>query len=281
MSSIIQNKFHEILGDMARTSKFIFILPVLGGNPDLANQISYAVKGCTLPKISHDPIKIMHKGRPIPIRGTTRHSQEFSVTFYELENLTIKRFFEEWMSMIEQRHYYVDPRKMAERQRKINGSSGKPQYMTWYNTDAWVEQRNFDGDKVTAVHEIKNVFPINVEFSAYDYSQVGQIGETSVTFACSHHILHSRPLHNGNLQNQLFYTTQKQRDFKEYGYEVDRWKTFNDFHNLDQTENQRQEIYWRPYELARWDNNFNRWRENLGENKSPGKDPAPFDPDNI
>lgn len=279
MSSIIQNKFHEILGDGARTSKFNFILPHLQGSSVLTDQITYSVKSLTLPKMEHTPISIMHKGRPIPIRGTTKFSQQFTVTFYEHENHIIKRFFETWMAMIEQRHYYYDPRKIEEEQREIFGESGKPPYMTWYNVDAYIEQRNFDGDIVTALYEIKNVFPINVEPASYDYSQVGQIAETTVTFSFSHYMLFSKPLHNGNLNNQVHYTTKQQENFREYGYDLDKWKLFNEFDDLDQTEKQRQEIYWRPYELARWDNHWNRWRENNGENKNPGTAPRTFDPD--
>lgn len=281
MSSIIQNKFHEILGDAARTSKFNFILPVIQGNVELMEHITYSVKALTLPKMEHTPINIMHKGRNIPIRGTTKFSQQFTVTFYLHESHIVKRFFESWMAMMEQRHYYYDPRKAEESQRQLNGTGGKPDYMTWYNVDAWIEQRNFDGDLVTAIYEIKNVFPINVDPPSYDYSQVGTIGEITVTFAFSHYLLHSRPLHNANIQNQLFHTTKPQEGFKEYPYDLDRFKLFNEFDDLDQTEGQRQEIYWRPYELARWDNMWNRWRENNGENTNPGKEPRTFDPDNI
>lgn len=286
MSSIIQNKFHEVLGDGARLTKFNFILPPLGGSQDRTDEIVYSVKSLTLPKMSHEPNKLMHKGRPIPIRGVTKFSQEFTVTFYLHENHAIKRFFESWMAMIEQRHYYYDPRKQEETQRELSGHGGNPPYMTWYNVDAWIEQRNFDGDLVTALYEIKNVFPISVEGPQYDHQQVGTIGEFTVTFAYSHYMLHSKPsvpymTPQVGIQNQLHHTTQKQRDFKEYPYNVDRFKLFNQFDDLDQTAGQRQEIYWRPYELARWDNSWNRWRENRGENKNPGKDPRDFDPDSI
>lgn len=282
MSSIIQNKFHEVLGDAARTSKFNFILPHLDGSSVNTDLITYSVKAVTLPKMEHTPIKIMHKGRPIPIRGTTTFSQTFTVTFYMHENHEIKRFFESWMALMEQRHYYYDPRKQERAQRQLSGQGGDlPPYMTWYNVPCWIEQRNFDGDLVTAVYEIFNVFPISVEPPSYDYSQVGTIAEMTITFSYSHYTLHSKPLNYPQFPNQVHYTTSRLPGDRDYPYTVDRWKLFNEFDNLDQTENQRQEVYWRPYELARWDNMWNRWRENNGENKNPGTEPRSFDPDNI
>lgn len=283
MSSIIQNKFHDVIGDAARTSKFNFILPPLNGNSEITNAITYGVKSLTLPKMEHTPIQIMHKGRPIPIRGTTKFSQQFTVTFYMHENHIVKRFFESWMAMIEQRHYYYDPRKQERIQRKLQGveSDALPDYMTWYNVDAWIEQRNFDGDLPTAVYEIKNVFPINVEPPSYDYSSVGQIAEQTVTFAYSHYTLHSKPLWSGNMVNQLHHTTKEQQGFETYPYDLDRFKLYNQFDDLDQTDAQRMSIFWRPYELARWDNAWNRWRENNGENVNPGTEPRDFDPDTI
>lgn len=286
MSSIIQNKFHQVLGDGARLSKFNFILPHLAGSSIHTDDITYHVKSLTLPKMEHEPIKIMHKGRPIPIRGTTKFSQQFTVTFYMQESHLVKRFFESWMAMIEQRHYYYDPRKQEEIQRTLAAGGGRPDYMTWYNVDSWIEQRNFDGDEVTAVYGIKNTFPISVDPPTFSYDSVGQIAEQTVTFAYSHYMLHSHPaanpVENANIQNQLFYSTQKQEDFKEYPYELDRWKLINAYDNLDQTEGQGQEIYWRPYELARWDNNWNRWRETgQGANKNPGTEPRQFNPDDI
>ena len=106
MSSIIQNKFHKVMGDGARLTKFNFILPYLTGSSVNTDDISFQVKSLTLPKMEHEPIKIMHKGRPIPIRGTTKFSQSFSCTFYMQETHAVKRFFESWMAMIEQRHFY-------------------------------------------------------------------------------------------------------------------------------------------------------------------------------
>lgn len=275
MSSIIQNKFHEILKDGARPSKFNFSISHRGSS-ELADVLTYTVKSAVPPKIEHVPINLMHKGRPIPIRGTTKFSQTFTVTFYLSENHINKRFFESWIANIEQRHYYYNPRK--EERSHNSGSGGLPDFATWYNVDAWLEQRNFDGDAVTAVYEIKNVFPIDVSAPNFDHSAVGSINDFTVTFACSHYKLHSRLHQHGSLPNQLFQTFQKS---KEYGYDVSRFKTFNHFHNLDQTEAQRMEVYWRPYELARWDNLWNRWRENNGANKNPGKEEPSFNPDTI
>ena len=40
--------------------------------------------------------------------------------------------------------------------------------------------------------------------------------------------------------------------------------------SLDQTPERQGEIYWRPGELSRWDNMWNRWREiNEGVNRDP------------
>lgn len=283
MSSIIQNKFHEILGDAARTTKFNFALPPVTGSAEWMNHLIYSVKGLTLPTMEHTPIEFKHKGLTIPIRGVTKFSQSFEVTFYLSETHILKRFFEEWMMMIEQRHYYYNPRKEAGFQRKISGRPEElPDYLTWYNVTAYVEQYDFDGMKPTAIYEIFNVFPTRVTAPTYSYDSVGQIAEFTVTFACTHFKLHSKGMKSGPLQDQMFHTTNRWsligepqqrgntnpyiRGEGEYWWDEDRFREFNSFLSrpdttLDQTASRRQEIYWRPYELARWDNMWNRWRE--------------------
>lgn len=293
MSSIIQNKFHEILGDAARTTKFTFVLPPITGNPELMNHLVYSVKSLTLPTIEHTPFEFKHKGQTIPIRGVTKFSQSFSVTFYLSETHILKRFFEEWIAMIEQRHYYYNPRKEAQKQRQVAGiGDDLPPYLTWYNTTAYIEQWDFDGMKPTAVYEIHNVFPTRVEAPTYSYDSVGQIAEFTVTFACSHFKLYSKGMKSGQVQNQMFHTTnrwdimgelqERGKDYKrydgEYWWDEARFREFNSFLSsdgvtLDQTADRKQEVYWRPYELARWDNLWNRWREiNEGVNKNPAYD---------
>lgn len=295
MSSIIQNKFHEIIGDGARLTKFNFVLPPVSGAAEWMDHIIYAVKSLTLPTMEHTPFEFRHKGLPIPIRGVTKFSQNFSVTFYLSETHLAKRFFEEWMAMIEQRHYYYNPRKEAQYQRIISGlAPEKPPYLTWYNVTAYIEQYDFDGMKPTAIYEIFNVYPTRVEAPSYSYDSVGQVAEFTVTFACSHFKLHSKGMNKGQLQNQLMHTLDKDsvlgdyaqrgpgqsyvRAEGEYWWDPDRYALFNSFLSsadvgLEQTESRRQEIYWRPYELARWDNMWNRWRETQeGVNTNPAYD---------
>lgn len=250
------------------------------------NHITYSVKSLTLPTMMHTPIEFKHKGLTIPIRGVTKFSQSFEVTFYLVENHINKRFFEEWMAMIEQRHYYYNPRKQAVFQNNLavtnnqQPESDLPNFMTWYNVTAYIEQYNFDGDLPTASYEIFNVFPTNVTAPQYSYDSVGQIGEFTVTFACSHYKLHSKGWRNGQaIQTQLFHTTNKRSvmgEWKsgfengdnsymvqegEYNWPETRFARIGQFENLDQTAEKHQEVYWRPYEFARWDNHWNRWRE--------------------
>nr|DAR69529.1 MAG TPA: Baseplate wedge protein [Caudoviricetes sp.] len=296
MSSIIQNKFHEILGDAARTTKFTFVLPPISGNPELMNHLVYSVKALTLPTMEHTPFEFKHKGQTIPIRGQTKFSQSFTVTFYLSETHILKRFFSEWMASIEQRHFYYNPRKEAMKQREVAGLGNEmPQYMTWYNTTAYIEQWDFDGMKPTAVYEIHNVFPIRVEAPSYSYDSVGQIAEFTVTFACSHYMLYSKALKSGQVQNQLFHTTnrwaimgqqaERGKDYVrydgEYWWDEERYREFNSFLSsgdttLDQTAERKGEVYWRPGELARGaadSNHWNRWREiNEGVNRDPNYD---------
>lgn len=301
MSSIIQNKFHEILGDAARTTKFTFVLPPLTGSAETMDHIVYAVKSLTLPTIEHSPLEIRHKGLPIPIRGVTKFSQTFDVTFYLSETHATKRFFEEWMMMMEQRTYYYNPRKNAKFQREVHKmpESDMPPYMTWYNVTAWVEQWDFDGMKPTAMYEIFNVFPTKVSAPNYSYDSVGQIAEFTVTFACSHYKLHSKKMrHSHAIQNQLYHTTNKWsqlgeitqrgigapyvRGEGEFWWDEDKFMRINHFNGLEQTSKARQEIYWRPDELARWDNMWNRYREaTKGANTNPGKAPEDYNFDEV
>lgn len=212
------------------------------------------------------------------------------------ETHILKRFFEEWQAGIEQRHFFYNPRKEARNQRLVAGLGNEmPQYMTWYNTTAYIEQWDFDGMKPTAVYEIHNVFPIRVEAPSYSYDSVGQIAEFTVTFACSHYKLYSKALKSGQVQNQLFHTTnrwaimgqqaERGKDYVrydgEYWWDEERYREFNSFLSsgdttLDQTAERGQEIYWRPGELARGaadSNHWNRWREiNEGANRNPNYD---------
>lgn len=296
MSSIIQNKFHDILGDAARLTKFNFILPPVTGGAEWMNHLIYSVKALTLPTMEHTPINFMHKGLTIPIRGTTKFNQAFTVTFYLSETHILKRFFEEWMMLIEQRHYYYNPRTQARYQRQVSGigEDGLPPYLTWYNTTAYIEQYDFDGMKPTAIYEIFNVFPTRVDAPQYSYDSVGQIAEFTVTFTCTHFKLHSKGLKSGMLQNQLYHTTNRWsllgelaqrgdsmpyvRAEGEYWFDEGRFREFNSFLSdqsttLDQTPDRKQEVYWRPYELARWNNMWNRWREiNEGANTNAAND---------
>lgn len=305
MSSIIQNKFHDILGDAARLSKFNFILPPVSGSADLMDHIIYSVKGLTLPTMEHTPLEFRHKGLPILIRGVTKFSQNFSVTFYLSENHMVKRFFEEWMAMIEQRHYYYNPRTFAAYQRTTSGiQNDLPPYMTWYNVTAWIEQYDFDGMTPTAIYEVFNVFPTKVDAPTYAHESVGSIGEFTVTFACSHYKLHSKGAKSAEVQNQLFNTTNKwailgeptdlgspngapyMKTPGEYHWDSDRFMEYNSFEtkpgvSLEQTEDAKQEIYWRPYEIARWDNMWNRQREVNGENRGAGTARREIDIDKL
>lgn len=303
MSSIIQNKFHEILGDAARLSKFTFCLPPVTGSADIIDHLVYSVKSLTLPTVEHTHIDFKHKGRPIPIRGTTKFSQQFTVTFYLNEAHSNKRFFEDWIIMMEQRHYYYNPRHANQQHREMHGlpqGGNPPPFMTWYNVTTWIEQWDFDGMKPMAMYEIFNVFPIKVDAPTYSYDAVGQIGEFTVTFAYSHYKLHSKKMHVGDsMQNQLYHTTNRWalmgsaehrgnpgtpyiRQKDEFQWDEDIFITAGNFKNLEQTADQRQEIYWRPYELARWDNQWNRYRETVqGANTKYGGPWVKYDHDEV
>lgn len=262
------------------------------------NHLVYSVKSLTLPTMEHDPIIFKHKGLPIPIRGVTKFSQSFTVTFYLSETHMLKRLMEDWMASIEQRHYYYNPRKANEFQRGVSGQTeDKSPYMTWYNVTAYIEQWDFDGMKPTAIYEIFNVFPTKVDAPSYSYDQVGQIAEFTVTFACSHYKLHSKGMKSHPLQNTLYHATNKwdvmgeseqrgvgeayERYDGEYWWDEERFRVFNSFlsdnqTNLEQTASRRQEVYWRPYEFARHNNGWNRRREILepNTNTNPADDRA-------
>lgn len=93
MAKIIQNRLHQAIGDGARATKFNFYLYTDDGH-DVNQTLLSSVKSCTTPSISHSPITILHKGRPIPVRGTTNYEQSFSVTFYLSEDHFVEKFFE-------------------------------------------------------------------------------------------------------------------------------------------------------------------------------------------
>ena len=292
MSSLIQNKFHTVIGDGARASKFNFYIPPLsGGDVKITDIIAYSVKSVDLPTVEHTPIKIMIKGHPIPVKGSTTYSQEFEVEFYSDEAHAIKRFFEDWIVMLEQRHYYYNPRINNARLAEINTIDYEYEDITWFPT-LFVEQRNYDGDQVLAVYQIFNCFPISVSGFKYDHSQVNTVLTFTVKFSYSHYKLHSSfPRYFGH--NSRFETTgdyprvseamsqvhkvtaQNKPDFE---FNVDRFKKQGFFYQqngttdgLEQTSAKKSIIWWRSYELARWNNLWNRWAEARGENANAGQ----------
>lgn len=270
MSSIIQNHFHKLVGDGARLTKFSFHIPPVNPNAGVIEAVTYSVKSARLPKISNEVVNVFHKGRPIPVKGTTKYDQTFEVTFYLSESHLVKRFFETWITLLEQRHYYYNPRKQVIKQNSIaqNITSARieiPEFLTWYNPTVYINQHNFDGDYVTASYEIFNCFPIDVSTVNYDYSSVGQIGEITVTFAYSHFVLWSA-LSRNMLENPLSNEVKLIDDLlsfpeQDYPYDVERFNMFNGFNDGGDASTGMKGIFWRNIERGRWNDNLNRWNE--------------------
>lgn len=309
MSTIIQNKFHQLFNDFSRATKFNVIFPPNGAEfKHNTDKLTYSVKSCTLPSLSNDINTIMVKGRPIPVKGKVKFNQEFSVTFYLAENHSNMQFFIDWILRMEQQHYYYDPLVHSQNVAALHEGNRKPQYMTFYNQPIYIEQRDFDGSRILAVYEIFNAFPINIETPQKSYEEIATIDTFTVTFAYSHFKLWNQALWDVDLHHQLERTTASgTEDQDSFNYSAMKHTIYGSFTNtpgefgkhtqfddlmddhqaapgsLADDQKPGAENYWRTHEYNRFNNMLNRWREDAKRgNKSAGvKDEVEFEPSSM
>ena len=184
MSSIIQNKLQQALGDGARATKFEVFLgfrDIISGtkNEDLIT----LVKTTSFPGKSHNTIDFKYKGRSIPIKGQTKYSQVWECAFYLTEDHKLKRAFESWIEALDQKHNYqydydLSAGGVDDLQRDFSKNG--------YTTSIDLYQKSFDDKTQLAKYTLFNVYPIEVSSLQYSYESLGQIQEFTVTFSYSH-----------------------------------------------------------------------------------------------
>ena len=182
MSTYVQNLLNGALGDGARATKFdinvVFPKDLFTDDQGL----SVLAKAASFPGKSYDTIDFKYKGRSIPIKGQVKYEQRWDCTFYLTEDHKLKNAFEVWLESLDQKHNYildigVVPGLAAQQKKNYEN----------YTTSIFLYQKNFDGDQDTAVYELYNVFPVQINSLPLSADSVGSILEFTVTFAYSYY----------------------------------------------------------------------------------------------
>jgi hypothetical protein len=194
MATQIQNLLNEVLGDAARASKFELdiVLKAPGINME-PTHTSVMAKAASFPGKTHTTIDYKYKGRSIPIKGQTKYSQSWEVTFYLSQDHMLKNNLENWIEGLDQKHNYafdedVKDLYYSKNKTQIDGKGSN------YTSSIFLYQTDFDNAKSTAQYELKNAFPIAVSDVQFNSESAGTISEFTCTFAYSHYIFTSIPV---------------------------------------------------------------------------------------
>jgi len=180
MSSNIQNLLEKNLGDGGRSTKFDAIFQFTSQNQPDSEFVASSVKTTSFPGKSHTPIHIKMGGRPVPVRGHVKYSQEWSCTFYLTDNHELKNVFELWLEALDEKHHYND---------SVDGMDALIQQHKSYGfyRDISVYQLSFDETEQMSKYEMHNAFPIRISEVDVSYEGTSKVLEFTVTFAFTHY----------------------------------------------------------------------------------------------
>lgn len=179
MSSNIQNLLENTLGDGGRSTKFDAIFQFTTQNQPDSEFVASSVKTASFPGKSHTPISIKIGGRPIPVRGMVKYSQEWSCTFYLTENHQLKNTFELWIDALDEKHHYAEDSNVDTliQQHKLYG----------FYRDISIYQLSFDETKQMSKYDLHNAFPTKISEVDVSYEGTSKVLEFTVTFAFTHY----------------------------------------------------------------------------------------------
>lgn len=191
MSSYIQNILQKAIGDGARNTKYDAVFQFTDMNQPDSGDVSASVKTTSFPSKSHNPMKLKLKGRPIPVRGSTKYSQQWDCTFYLTDNHKLKNSFELWIEALDEKNNYM---------LELNGleSLQKQHHEMQYYKNLTITQLNFDETSNMARYTLYNSFPISISTIPLSYEGKSNISEFTVTFSYTHFILEVLKGNEGN-----------------------------------------------------------------------------------
>lgn len=188
MADIIQNKMNQILGDLARPTKFkcqiyppdniSFKHSLYGtGNDErmfssseTAQYLDYFCYAASFPGLTVNSLDFKYRGRNIPVKSIQEYSQKWTATFYNDERHAVRQLFFDWM-LFDQKYRYDTS---IESNNKIA------------NTSISIFQLDFELAKDCVVYTLMNAYPSNVSDIEVMYDGLNQIETFTVEFAYTH-----------------------------------------------------------------------------------------------
>lgn len=188
MADIIQNKMAQILGDLARPSKYKceIILPkeiklniAIGEGTNAQNvsaqsameYLDYFCMVAKMPGLTVETIDFKWKGRNLPVKSVQNYEQKWQATFYNDENHSVRQMFLNWM-LYDQVHQYEN--KKGNKFSHINPAA------------IGVYQLDYELSKNLVVYILANVYPTNVGDVELSYDGINQVETFTVEFAYTH-----------------------------------------------------------------------------------------------
>ena len=187
----------------ARKNKYRVLVPVLDKSEgsDLSRTINILCTTAALPGRTLTPTELVVKGRKVQLKGETAFEGTWEMTFYNTEDLKIRSYFLDWMKEISPTNMNVggmlsgvnaikalsnevkSARSMTEGINNIiSNPLGALNINPYYQKDIKVEQ--LDGDESVKYQlMVIGAFPITVSSIEYDDTSVGEVSQTTVTFA--------------------------------------------------------------------------------------------------
>jgi len=153
----------------ARPNLFKIEITTWGGQQTLdgalGEKMSYLAKASSLPASTVAKIPVNFRGRIINVAGD-RSFEDWTVTFYNDNDFSIRNKFEEWM------HSYMNAHV---------GNIG-PTEPNQYKADMSVHQLTKDGE-TAKIYKFVGAFPTSVASIGLDFGTENSIEEFEVTFA--------------------------------------------------------------------------------------------------
>lgn len=187
MSDLIQNKMNNLLGDLARPTKFKciiyppdqakFQLSMNGGdaNPttlsstNAAEYLDWFCYAASFPGVTVEQIDFKYRGRNLPVRSIQTYEQTWTATFYNDEKHAVRRLFIDW-ALLGQNHLYA--------------GGATRNYDTMPSISIY--QQDFELTKDMVVYTMMNVFPKSVGAIETSYDNLNQVESFTVEFAFTH-----------------------------------------------------------------------------------------------
>lgn len=187
MADIIQNKMNQVMGDLARPTKFkcqIFPpkeikceLSILNegdsatsSTSEISQYLDYFCHATSFPGLTVETIDFKYRGRTLPVKSVQTYQQKWTATFYNDEKHAVRKLFLDWMTY-DQAYQFEDKTK--------GNFEGILPSISIYQLD-------FEMSKDCVVYTMMNVFPTNVGEVSVQYDGLNQIETFTVEFAYTH-----------------------------------------------------------------------------------------------